>query len=119
MASWSSQRQMVAPLIFATIPRATTSRAKSWRLNRDRGNSVWAGSSQARALTCTTTSGGKNGRAPGSGFILQTGQAFLKESFAPLADDLARDRKAGGNWVIGPTLRGQENYLAAQDRIIW
>jgi hypothetical protein len=109
---------MVAPLICATMPRAITSLAKSWRLNRERGKSVWAGNSQARALTCTTTSGGKNGRAPGSWFILQTGQTFLEEPFAPLANDLARDRKAGGNLVIGAALSGQEHYLGTEDSII-
>src|SRR5260370_38003286 len=109
---------MVAPLILATMPRAMASRARSWRLNRDRGNSVSEGSSQARALTCTTTSGGKNGRSPGSWFVLQTGQASLKESFAPLANDLARGRETGGNLVIGAALRGQEDYLGAKDRII-
>ena len=109
---------MVAPLICATMPRAMTSLAKSWRLNRERGKSVWAGSSQARALTRTTTSGGKNGRPPGSWFVLQTGQAFLKESFAPLTNDLARDRQAGGNLVIGTALSGQENNSGAKDQII-
>jgi len=118
MASWSSQRQTVAPLICATIPRATTSLAKSWRLNRERGNSVWAGSSQASALTCTTTSGGKNGRSPGSWFVLQTGQPLLKEAFAPFAHDLARNRKAGSNLVIGTTLSGQKDYPGTEYRII-
>jgi hypothetical protein len=51
-------------------------------------------------LTCTTTSGGKNGRAPGSGFILQTGETLLEEALAPLADNLAGHRKAGRDLVI-------------------
>jgi len=58
-----------------------TSRAKSWRLNRDRGKPVSAGSSQAKALTCTTTSGGKKtGRAPRPGFSLQASESFLEET---------------------------------------
>jgi hypothetical protein len=36
-----------------------------------------------------TTSGGKNGRTPVSWLILQAGPMFLKESFAPPANDLA------------------------------
>jgi len=109
---------MVAPLMCATKPRATTSRTKSWRLNRDKGKPVSAGNSQARAFTCTTTSGGKNGRAPASWFRLQTGQSLLEESLAPLADDLARDRKAGRNLVIALALSGQQNHLGAEDGII-
>src|SRR5271157_752405 len=118
MASWSNQRQMVAPLTCATMPRARASRTRSRRLNRDRGKPVAAGISQARALTCTTTSGGKNGRAPGSGFSLQTGQSFLEEAFAPFANDLARDAKGSSDLVIAVALSGEEDHLGADDRII-
>src|SRR5512136_2290357 len=110
---------MVAPLICATMPRATASRAKSRRLNRERGNWASAGNSQASALTCTTTSGGKNGRAPGAGFSLQAGHSFLEEAFAPLANDLARDRETGGNLVIALALSGQKDHLRSEDGIIW
>src|SRR5207249_9517334 len=103
---------MAAPLICATIPRAMTSRARSWRLNRDRGKPISAGSSQARALLCTTASGGKNGRAPGLCFSLQTVQSLLEEAFASLANDLARDRKAGRNLVIALALSGRRIILA-------
>jgi hypothetical protein len=95
-----------------------TSRAKSWRLNRDRGKPVSAGSSQASALTCTTTSGGKNGRAPGPGFCLQASETFLEEAFAPLANDLARDRKTGSDPIIALALSGQEDHFGSEDRII-
>src|SRR3990172_279590 len=118
MASSSSQRQMVLPLICATRPRALTSRTKSWRLNRESGKPVARGNAQASALTRTTTAGGKNGRAPGPGFILQTGQPFLEEAFAPFADYLARDRKTGGNLVMGLALSGQEDHFGADYRII-
>jgi hypothetical protein len=74
---------------------------------------------QASALTCTTTPGGKNGRAPGPGFCLQASESFLEEAFAPLADDLARDRQAGSDPIIALALSGQEDHFGSQDRIIW
>jgi hypothetical protein len=104
---------------LTTMPRAMTSRAKAWRLNRDGGRPVAAGSSQAKALTCMTTSRGKNGRAPGAGFSLQAGQSFLEEAFAPLANDLAGDRQAGSNLVIALALSGQKDHFSPEDVIIW
>jgi hypothetical protein len=74
---------------------------------------------QASALTCTTTPGGKNGRAPGPGFCLQASESFLEEAFAPLADDLARNGEAGSNLVIALALSCQKDHLRSEDRIIW
>jgi len=85
---------------------------------RDKGRPVAAGSSQAKALTWTTTSGGENGRAPGSRFISQTSEAFLKEALAPFADDLSRDRQGGADLVVGQALSRQEDHLRAHDFII-
>src|SRR6266699_403274 len=53
-----------------------------------RGRGRWgvAGSLHAKALTCTTTSGGKRQVATRSGTFFQTCQAFLKESLAPQAN---------------------------------
>ena len=48
-----------------------------------KGTPCVAGSSQARALTCTTSSGGKNPGTPRAGAFFQTRQAFLKEALAP------------------------------------
>ena len=50
-----NQRHIVVPLMLATIPLRMTSRAISKELNRDNGTPLSQGSSQARALTCTTT----------------------------------------------------------------
>jgi hypothetical protein len=50
----------VLPLMEATNPLWHTSRTKSLVLQRDNGNSCVAGNSHAQALTCTTSSGGKN-----------------------------------------------------------
>jgi hypothetical protein len=86
---------------LATKPRRITSRTKSWRLNRDKGKPLWAGSSQASALTCMTISGGKTGRTPCARLILQASQAFFKKTFTPLADDLPRHRETGRDLVVG------------------
>jgi hypothetical protein len=74
--------------------------------------------SPAGALDGTAGSGRPGGGPAGSGFILQTGRASLKESLAPLADELARDRKAGRNLIIGAALSGQQDNLGPEDRIV-
>ncbi len=70
-ASWLSHRHNVAPLICATSPWAITSRRNSASDQRAKGTPRRAGNSQARALTSTTTLGGKAGWPPASGLFLQ------------------------------------------------
>ena len=57
-------RQIVLPLMDATKPVRWVSAANSLMLQRASGRWVRAGSSHARALTVTTTSGGKSPGAP-------------------------------------------------------
>jgi hypothetical protein len=65
-ASALSQRHKVAPLISATNPWVSTSRRISERESRESGSCKRCGSSQASALTWTTTRGGEKraGRPP-------------------------------------------------------
>ena len=107
MAFWPRPRQIVAPL----------SRAPCDGLRGFRGRCRLA-PSPARALDGATRSERYGGRPSGSRFILQTGWTFLKESLAPLADDRAWDREAGGNLIIGAALSGQKDNLGADDRIV-
>jgi hypothetical protein len=65
-----------------------------------------------------TSSGGENGRTPGTGKILQTVQAFLKETLAPLADNLSGERNPVGDLVIPQTLCGQEDGFGSNDHKI-
>ena len=65
-----------------------------------------------------TSSGGKNGRTPGTGKIFQTVQAFLKKAFAPLADNLPWQRNPLGNLVIAQALGGQEDGLGSDNHKI-
>src|SRR4030042_820740 len=67
IASSESQRQTVLALIRATSPVRRASAATSVTLIRESGIPRDAGSSQAMALTWTTSSGGKNPRAGGGG----------------------------------------------------
>ena len=60
MASSCNQRHTVVSLTRATNPHRCASRTISAQLSRDSGSPRGAGSSQARALICTTSSGGKN-----------------------------------------------------------
>ncbi|MGH9385501.1 MAG: hypothetical protein ACRD2N_14565 [Vicinamibacterales bacterium] len=69
-------------------------------VQRANGSSDWLGRSQASRLTSTTTLGGKAGAVPASRLFLQTGQALLEETLAPLADDLARRIEPGGDDIV-------------------
>src|SRR3989304_1498143 len=69
IASSESQRQTVLSLIRATSPVRRASAATSVTLIRESRIPRDAGSSQAMALTWTTSSGGKNPRAAGAGGV--------------------------------------------------
>jgi len=60
-----------------------------------------AGSSHAKALTCTTSSGGKRPGATRSGTFFQTCQAFLKEALAPQANHFTASIQALSDLIIG------------------
>ena len=89
MASALSQRQTVAPLMEATIPLSTASRAMSALLSREKGMSLSKGSWQAKALTSIMILGGKTARSPAPWAILEAVKAFFKKPFTPLADDFS------------------------------
>src|SRR3989442_6339233 len=114
MASSCSQRQTVLPLMLATKPVAQAWRASSGALQRDNGCCSVAGNSQARALTCTTTSGGKRPGAPGSWEFLQPAEPLGEKAFAPQADDFAAGVQALGNLGVCEGLRGQEEHLRSE-----
>ena len=73
------------------------------------------GNSQAIALTYTTSSGGGNPGASRALAVFQTGQASLKESLSPHADDLPSGAEALGDLVVGETLVGEKNHLGADN----
>src|SRR5213594_754082 len=114
-ASWLSQRHSVAPLIWATSPCATTACCSSLSDQRASGNPRCAGSSHARALTATTTLGGKAGRPPAPRLFLEARHSVPPEAFSPLADDLARQIEARGDDVIGHALGSEPNQFRADD----
>ena len=73
---------------IGTQPRDLISCLISASDNRESGPRR-CGSSQARAFTCTTTLGGKEGGPAAPRLFLQARQTSKCESFAPLAHDLA------------------------------
>src|SRR4030042_896503 len=115
MASASSHRQTVRPLIEATMPRRTASRAMSVQLNREKGSPTSLGSSQARAFTSTTTSGGKKIRPTPARAFLQAAQALLAEPFPPLADDLPGQIQTCGDLLVFQALGRQQDDLRPDD----
>jgi hypothetical protein len=115
MASSLSQRQIVLPLIDATKPLPITSAASSSALQRESGTPVRLGNSHARAFTCTTTSGGKNPGAAGSGAFLQSGESFFKEAFAPKAHHIPAGVDVLGNLIIAPPIGGEQHDPGTHD----
>src|SRR5215210_17735 len=109
MASSESHRQMVVPEICPTTPRAITSRATSWVLQRLKGTPEVAGSSQAMAFTSILASGGKARGSARTRSIFQPLQTFLVESLAPFPDHLRAGVQPGGYLLVGDFLGGQEN----------
>jgi hypothetical protein len=118
MASSWSHRQTVLLLTVATMPQRWASRTMSAALKRESGRPSVEGNSQAMALTCTTTSG-KNRGAARPWPLLQAWQALVKEAFAPKTNDVAAHRQRGGDFVIGQTLRSQEDHSGPKYNIIW
>ena len=110
---------MVVSLRDAVRPQARTWEPSSATLQREKGAPTRLGNSQAMALTCTTSSGGKSPGAAGPWAVFQTGQPFFEESFSPAADDLAPSAEAIGDLIVGEALLGEEHHLGAGYRKIW
>jgi hypothetical protein len=92
-------------------PCVITSRRISERESRDSGNCKRCGSSQARALTCLTTLGGKEGGSAAPRLSLEARKSREGESLAPLADNLARSVPASSDDVIGEPFRREQHDL--------
>ena len=115
MASALSHRQTVVPLIEATIPLWTASRAISFRLRREKGRPRSLGNWQAKALISTTISGGKSARSPAPWPFFKSGQTLFEESFSPLGDDLSRQIELRADLFVGEPRSGEEDNLGAHD----
>src|SRR5436309_8802272 len=119
MASSWSHRHTVVSLMVATMPERWASRTRSPMLRRESGKPRVAGSSHARALIWTTTSGGKKPGAARARSLLQAVQAFVEEPFAPQTDHVASHRQRGRDGVVGPPVGGQQDHLGPEDGKIW
>src|SRR4026209_1936700 len=95
----------------ATSPRRRTSRLISGIEWRDKGRPWLRGSSQAKALTATTTLGGKAGRPPAPRLFEQPCKTLLEEALAPPADDLAWSIEPGSDLIVAGSLSGVEDDL--------
>ena len=115
MASSCNHRQIVVPAMSATIPRLMASRRISARLKRDSGRPLSWGISHARALTATTTSGGKFPRAARPGFVAEAGQTAFEKPLSPLADDLTGGVEALADRLVGQAIGGVEDDPGAQN----
>jgi hypothetical protein len=69
-------------------------------LHRESGTPSSWGSSQASALTATTTPGGKAGWAPATRPFVQADESLFEEALSPLTDDLPQNIDPDGNFVI-------------------
>ena len=59
--------------------------------------------------------GGKAGRSPAAGTLVEPRESLLDEALPPLADDLPRRIEARGDLVVAQPLGGVEGDLGAQD----
>ncbi len=72
-----------------------------------------------KALTSVTTLGGKSTRSPASWMILETGQAFFKEVFALLADDLSRHLEALTDLFVFHAFSSEQDGLGVNNFKTW
>ena len=84
-------------------------------LHRARGPPCVDGNSQARALTCTMTSGGKNPRPARAIAVVEPREPSLEEALAPLGDHFSATVQLLGDLVVPPSVGGQEDHLGPQD----
>lgn len=122
MASSCNHRHTVLSLIAAAIPLLRTSRAISGVLQRERGTPELAGSSQASAFTCTTTSGGERPGTTRPFSVIEASHSLREESFSPEARDFSTRVQALGDFIVCQTLsRKKDNlrprYLKIRQRI--
>src|SRR3990172_7975659 len=104
IASSLSQRQMVVSLIEATSPARRTCSASSAVLQRDSGTPKVAGSSQAMALTSTSSSGGKDPGTPRTWPLFQAWESLVEEPLSPQAHHFASSAQTLCDFIVGKTL---------------
>src|ERR1700721_4251786 len=115
MGASCHQRHNVLPLMDPPRPLCWTFCTKSGGLQRDQGKSYFAGSSQARALTCTTSSGGKSPGATRTIPFFQPGEAVGKEALAPKRDHFPPGVRAVGDLVVGHAPGGGKVHFGTLD----
>jgi len=104
----------VRELIVATNPMRCVCRASSATLHRESGTFDRLGDSQASALTCTTTSGGKRPGASRPWPLFQAGQPFIEEAFAPHANHFPTCIQPSADLIITQPLSRQKHHSGAQ-----
>src|SRR3990172_4348551 len=113
-SSWSHRHTVLSP-ILATRPHSRACRVRSATLQRDRGTSRVQGSSHARALICTTSSGGKTPGAARPWTLFKACDALFKEPLSPHADDFTAGIESGCNLIVSQSLGRQKNDLGTDD----
>src|SRR3972149_9714269 len=115
IASSESQRQTVLSLILATSPERLASLATSVTLSRESGIPSDAGSSQARAFTWMTSSGGENPRAGGALLLVKPRQALLMEPLSPSGEDQPARIQAGWKLNGAPSFGPKQGHPGPGD----
>src|SRR5215216_935273 len=100
IASSFSHRHSVDTETWSTRPLVMTSSRSSARLQRPSGTARTAGSSQAIALTSTTTAEGEAARPARPLAIPQPRKAFFDKAFAPLGHGVDRHPKPPGDLAV-------------------
>src|SRR6516164_1210608 len=101
MAPSCNQRHNALPL--GTPPGRCVGLAEPDRgCSNAKGKSYFAGSSQARALTCTTSSGGKVGGRPGRSRSSNPARRSVRKRLRQSETTFTAGVEAVGNLVVGP-----------------
>jgi hypothetical protein len=82
-------------------------------LHRESGTFDKCGGSQANALTCTTTSGGKRPGASRPWPLFQAGQPLVEEAFAPHANHFPARVQTSSDLIITQPLSRQKHHFGA------
>src|SRR5215212_7308146 len=113
-SSWSHSHNVVA-LIVSTTPFSITTRRISSMLNREKGKSNCAGSSQATALTDAIWLGGKTRRPARPRSLFERIQAFLEEPLPNTAHKRSGAIKSGRDRRALHPITGTKNDSSAND----
>jgi hypothetical protein len=97
------------------MPRSIAVAQMAGTKSRLSGTPSWLGSSQAKDLTATTTSRGKDPGSTTPGPLLETSQLVFEEAFSPLGHDHPAGVQSRRDLLVVEARGSHEHDLGADD----